>query len=139
MAQDPPTLDAISVVQEVYGAFGRGDIPAILGKLAPDVVWAVEGREGDYPTFGTRHGPEGALAFFQALGVTEDITAFEPETFHPSGDAVLVQGRIGLTLKANGKTLDYPWVHIFTVRDGMVANFRELYDTALVVEAYRSR
>jgi ketosteroid isomerase-like protein len=130
--------DALSVVQEVYGAFGRGDIPAILGKLTPDVVWAVEGREGAYPTFGTRHGPNGALSFFVALGETEDITAFEPQTFHPSGDTVLVQGRIGVKLRNNGKALDYDWTHIFTVRDGKVAAFKELYDTAMVVEAYRT-
>lgn len=130
--------DALSVVQDVYGAFGRGDIPAILGQLSEDVVWAVEGREGDYPTFGTRHGPNGALAFFIALGETEDITAFEPRSFHPSGDTVLVQGRIGLKLRKNGKALDYDWAHIFTVRGGKVASFKELYDTALVVEAYRA-
>jgi len=139
MAQDAQRAqEPLSVVEEVYAAFGRGDIPAILGKLSPDVVWAVEGREGDYPTFGARHGPDGALAFFQALGATEDITAFEPQTFHPSGDTVLVQGRIGLTLKANGRALDYAWAHVFTVRDGKVAAFKEFYDTALVVEAYRS-
>ena len=130
--------DALSVVQDVYGAFGRGDIPAILRQLSDDVVWAVEGREGDYPTFGTRRGPSGALAFFIALGETEDITAFEPKSFHPSGDTVLVQGRIGLTLKKNGRALDYAWAHIFTVRDGKVAGFREFYDTAQVVEAHRS-
>jgi hypothetical protein len=130
--------DALNVVQEVYGAFGRGDIPAILAKLTEDVAWVVEGRAGDYPTFGARHGPAGALEFFQALGATEDITAFEPQTFHPCGDTVLVQGRIGLKLKTNGRTLGYPWVHIFTVRDGKVAGFRELYDTAMVVEAWRS-
>lgn len=129
--------DALSVVQDVYGAFGRGDIPAILGQLSEDVVWSVEGREGDYPTFGTRHGPNGALAFFVALGETEDITAFEPKSFHPSGDTVLVQGRIGVKLKNNGKALDYDWTHIFTVRDGKVAGFKELYDTAMVVEAWR--
>jgi ketosteroid isomerase-like protein len=129
--------DALSVVQDVYGAFGRGDIPAILGMVSDDVAWTVEGRAGDYPTFGSRQGPHGALEFFQALGATEDITAFEPRSFHPSGDTVLVQGRIGLTLKTNGKALDYDWVHIFTVRSGKVAGFRELYDTAMVVEAYR--
>ncbi len=132
MSQDP-----LTVVQELYGAFGRGDIPTLLGMLTEDVVWAVEGRAGDYPTFGTRHGRDGALAFFQALGGIEEINAFEPRSFHPCGDTVLVQGNISLNLKTNGRGLDYDWVHIFIVRDGQVAAFRELYDTAQVVEAYR--
>ena len=48
--------DPLSVVQNVYAAFGRGDIPALLDALAPDVRWEVVGRKGDYPTFGVRHG-----------------------------------------------------------------------------------
>jgi len=132
------TGDAASVVQEVYGAFGRGDIPGLLAMLTEDVVWAVEGREGDYPTFGTRYGPSGALEFFQALGATEDITGFDVNSLHPSGDTVLGQGRISLTLKTNGKSLAYDFVHVFTVRDGKVASFKEYYDTAQVVEAWRN-
>jgi uncharacterized protein len=133
MPQDP-----LSVIQNVYAAFGRGDIPALLDALAPDVRWEVVGREGEYPTFGVRHGLDGALAFFQALGGIEEITAFEPLSLHPSGDDVFVQGRVALTLKTNGRPLAYDWLHVFAVRDGKVAAFREFYDTAQVVEAYRA-
>jgi len=133
MPQDP-----LSVVQNVYAAFGRGDIPALLDALAPDVRWEVVGRKGDYPTFGVRHGPDGVLAFFQAMGGIEEITAFEPLSLHPSGDDVFVQGRVALTLKTNGRPLAYDWLHVFAVRGGKVAAFREFYDTAQVVEAYRA-
>ena len=71
--------DALSVVQDVYGAFGQGDIPAILGMLTEDVAWGVEGRAGDYPTFGPRRGPAGALAFFQAMGRT-GMVAWSPHS-----------------------------------------------------------
>lgn len=134
MPQEP-----LSVVQDVYAAFGRGDIPALLGALAPDVRWEVVGRASDYPTFGVRHGPDGALAFFQALGETEDISEFVPERLHAAGDTVFVEGRIKLRLKTNGRALAYDWAHVFTVRDGKIAGFREFYDTALVVETYRAR
>jgi len=133
MPQDP-----LSIVQDAYAAFGRSDIPALLGALAPDVRWEVMGREGDYPTFGVRHGPDGVLAFFQALGGIEDITEFTPVSLHPAGDVVFVQGCVVLTLKTNGRPLAYDWAHVFTVRDGKIATFREFYDTAAVVEAYRA-
>ena len=129
--------DPLAVVHEVYAAFGRGDIAGLLEMLTEDVVWVVEGRASDYPTFGTRHGRDGALGFFRALGECEDITTFEPQSFHPSGDTVWVQGRIGLKLKTNGKALDYAWAHVFTIRGGKVAAFKDFYDTALVVEAWR--
>jgi ketosteroid isomerase-like protein len=31
--------DNIKVVQEAYAAFGRGDIPALLGCLTEDIAW----------------------------------------------------------------------------------------------------
>jgi uncharacterized protein len=34
--------DATATVQELYAAFGRGDLPAILSKLADDIVWESE-------------------------------------------------------------------------------------------------
>lgn len=132
MAQDP-----LTVIQTLYGAFGAGDIPKLLSMLTEDVSWEVMGQASAYPMFGKRIGPAGALEFFHTLGAVEDITAFEPLSFHPSGDTVLVQGRLALRLKTNGADLAYDWAHIFTVRDGKIASFREFYDTAQVVEAYR--
>ena len=132
------TPDPLNVVQEVYEAFGRGDVTALLRKLTPDVAWEVSGRKGDYPTFGPWPGREGVLAFFQALAEIEDISEFTPISIHPAGETVLVQGRVALTLKTNGRPLAYDWLHVFEVREGKVSAFREFYDTALVVEAYRA-
>jgi ketosteroid isomerase-like protein len=131
-------LDPLNVVQEVYAAFGRGDVTGLLRKLTPDVAWEVSGRRGDYPTFGAWPGREGVLAFFQTMAEVEDIHEFAPVSLHPAGETVLAQGRVALTLKTNGRALAYDWLHVFEVREGKVAAFREFYDTAQVVEAYRA-
>lgn len=125
------------IVQAAYEAFGRGDIPGLLGMLAADVAWEVVGQDGAYPTFGKRHGPEGALAFFHAVGATESFDAFTPRRFHAAGEVVTVEGDCAITLKTNGAQMAYDWVHIWTVAGGQVTGFREFYDTALVVEAFR--
>lgn len=130
--------DPLAVVQDAYAAFGRGDVSGLLRMMAHDVAWEVAGRRGDYPTFGIWSGREGVLAFFQALAEIEDIQEFQPLSLHPAGETVLVQGRAALTLKTNGRALAYDWLHVFEIRDGKVAAFREFYDTALVVEAYRA-
>lgn len=129
---------SLSIVQDAYDAFGRGDIAGLLGMLAPDVAWEVVGQDGAYPTFGKRHGPDGALAFFQAVGATETFDAFTPRRFHPAGEVVTVEGDCTITFKTNGAQVAYDWVHIWTVAGGQVTGFREFYDTALVVEAFRS-
>ena len=38
--------DALALIQNVYAAFGRGDIPALLALTAPDVDWQFHGDHG---------------------------------------------------------------------------------------------
>lgn len=128
---------SVSLVQDLYAAFGRGDVPAILAQLAPDVEWEVVGRRDDYPTFGVRHGQDGVGEFFALLAEHEAYSDFTPLSFHDAGDTVLVLGRAAYELKATGKRVATDWAHVFTLRDGKVAGFREFYDTAQVAEAYR--
>ena len=42
-----------------------------------------------------------------------------------------------MALPKNGRKIASEWVHIFTIRSGKVATFREFLDTATVAEAYR--
>jgi ketosteroid isomerase-like protein len=128
---------AAETVQALYAAFGRGDVPAVLEMLEPEVDWTFVGPPEGYPVFGRRKGREGALAFFQALGETEDIEVFEPQAFHEAGDSVAVEGRAALTLKTNGRKVAYDWVHLWTVRNGKVTRLKGFTDTAALVEAFR--
>ena len=32
-------MDNLTLVKGVYEAFGRGDIPAVLGTMSPDIKW----------------------------------------------------------------------------------------------------
>ena len=56
--------DALSVVQDVYGAFGRGDIPAILGMLDEGVAWT---SPRTLPQGGTYKGPGEVGSFFEKV------------------------------------------------------------------------
>src|SRR5689334_23356080 len=47
--------NAVSVVKEIYSAFGRGDVTAILSRLADDVHWEAEGPTS-ISFAGTRRG-----------------------------------------------------------------------------------
>jgi ketosteroid isomerase-like protein len=127
----------IAFVQEIYAAFGRGDLQAILGALTADVHWEMIGRPTDFPNFGPRRGVEGVGAFFQTVGETEEFDEFAPRTFHAAGDRVFVEGHAAGRLKSTGKPVVTEWLHVFTVRDGKVAGFREFLDTAQYAEAWK--
>jgi uncharacterized protein len=66
----------------------------------------------------------------------EDIPDFAPtpEEFIPSGDTVAVVVRYTGTGKATGKALNLLVVHVWDVRDGKIARFRQFADTAKYLE-----
>ena len=68
------------VVQDVYAAFGRGDIPSILDNIADDVVWhAVYGAGAHVPHSGERRGkPAFRRSFSRWLSTSP---AFRPSSW----------------------------------------------------------
>lgn len=127
----------IAFIQDIYAAFGRGDVPAILESLTSDVTWEMVGRPKDFPNFGPRAGVDEVAGFFATIGETEEFDAFEPRAFHAAGDRVFVEGHAAGRLKATGKPVVTDWLHVFTLRGGRVAGFREFLDTAQYAEAWR--
>ena len=126
---------ALTLVQEVFAAFGRGDVPAILERLTDDVVWDVTGPPRTSYA-GLRRGRDAALDFFRVLGQTVDVQRFEPREFIVQGDTVVVLGQETLRVKSTGAIAENRWVMVFTCRDGHIAQFREFDDTAAVAAAF---
>lgn len=128
----------LEVVQSAYAAFGSGDATNLLTHFADDVRLEVVGEPGAYPTFGVWEGLEGAAGFFQIAGETEAFSRFEPVAFHTDGETVIVELEAAFTVNPTGKAVAEPLLHIFTVRGGKVARFREFQDTAKLVAAIQA-
>lgn len=125
------------VVQDAYAAFGRGDIPALLGYMTDDVQWQpVIGTGKHVPFAGERRGKAAVAEFFKIVGETEDFQQFEPREFVAQGDKVVALGHYRAMTKSTGRTFDSPFVMVFTLRDGKVAAFREFTDSAAVNAAF---
>src|SRR5258708_8265448 len=112
--------DLASTVQEIYSAFGRGDVPAILARLADDVVWETEGPAIISFT-GTRHGIAETKGFFDAIGKDHSNPVLTMTDFVASGDTVAAIGRYEATMKATGKRVSSPVAHYWKFHDGKVA------------------
>jgi ketosteroid isomerase-like protein len=122
----------VEFVKEIYGAFGRGDVPAVLGAFAEDIEWfEAEGM----PYGGLYHGPD-AVAQNVFGPITEDVEGFAvvPEELIGSGATVAAIVRYTGTGKATGKALDVPVVHVWEIRDGKMARFRQFIDTVKYAE-----
>ena len=123
---------SVEFVKGIYGAFARGDVPAVLGAFAEDIEWyEAEGM----PYGGLHHGPE-AIAQKVFGPITEDIDGFALviEEFIGSGATVAAVVRYTGTGKATGKALDVPAVHVWDIRDGKVRRFRQFMDTVKYAE-----
>ena len=123
---------SVEFVEGIYGAFARGDVPAVLGAFAQDIEWyEAEGM----PYGGLHHGPE-AIAQKVFGPITEDIDGFALviEEFIGSGTTVAAVVRYTGTGKATGKALDLPAVHVWDIRDGKLARFRQFIDTVKFTE-----
>ena len=127
----------LELVRQGYAAFGRGDIEGIVKLLDSHVSWVTPGPE-DVPTAGTRRGHAAVRQFFATLLSTFDITSFEPRDFLTQGDKVVVLGNSAEGPRGTGRTVDFRWVHIFTVRNGLVVSFEERADVSALVEELRA-
>jgi uncharacterized protein len=125
-----------ATVQELYAAFGRGDVPAILEKLADDVVWESEGPAILRFT-GIRRGKAEAKGFFDALGTEHANPELTITEYVDSGDRVMTIGRYAATMKATGKKFDTPIAQYWKFRDGKIVRYIGFADTAAAVEALR--
>lgn len=128
--------DSVSIVQGVYEAFGRGDVPAILGLCAPDMTWEVVGPAGAYPLWATFRGTEGGIAFFTTIAANEEFSDFTVKEIHGAGEVVTVLGHAAYKLTKTGRGVDTDFIHLYRVKGGKISSFREFSDTAQVAAAY---
>jgi ketosteroid isomerase-like protein len=130
------TQDNLKTVQDIYAAFGKGDIPGILNVLAGDVEWQ-QPAGGEPPFAGTYHGRDGAGTFFQRLAEAVDVLGFEPQEFVAQGDTVVALGNYRFRAKATGRAYDTDWAMVWRFRDGKVVKFQIHDDSATEAAALR--
>lgn len=130
--------DNTQVIKDIYAAFGRGDIPAILEALADDAQLHHAGAPGTTPwTSRTHTGREQWAQFFSDLAETQEPEVFEPEEYVAQGDRVVALGHFRFRMKATGKSYASPWAMAWTVRDGRAVDCRVYEDTEAQANALR--
>lgn len=132
IAQD----ENVQVIQDVYTAFGQGNIPGVLDLLDEDVDWTFNGRSEDIPFGGRWQGKAKMMDFFQTVGATCDVLEFGPNEVISFGEHVLSLGHERVRVRATGRVFESDWAHLFQVIDGRVVRLREFYDTAAIAEAF---
>ena len=120
----------LETVQQIYAAFGRGDVPAILEHLDESVEWEYGVNSTDVPWLQPGRGREGAGAFFISLGEI-DIHRFAVKNLLEGESVVAALIDIEFTVKATGKkVVEEDEVHLWHFNPaGKVTRFRHRADT----------
>jgi hypothetical protein len=126
---------SIEVTQQLFAAFGRGDVPAILDLLDEEIVIEFYGPSA-IPYAGTWRGRGEARRFFETVLASVDIHQFDPEEFLADADKVVVTGHLRLTARSTGGEIVSDFVHVITVRNGKWLRFRDFMNTAAAAAAF---
>ena len=109
------------LIKNAYDAFSRGDIPGAMAAFSEDIFWHVPGRG---PLSRDYRGHAEVLGFFG------HFMELSHGTFRLQVDDVLAKGDRVVVLctesaQRGGRSWWAPQVHVWTVRDGKAAVFRE--------------
>lgn len=110
--------DHRSSILGIYQAFGTGDLPAIMEKIADEVDWGLDPEAPvvrALPWAGRVTTKEQvASVYFAGVASTLEVTAFEPLAVAQDGDHVAAVLRTGFVVRATGKSIDALECHFFT-------------------------
>ena len=125
-------------IQDMYGAFGRGDVQALLALVDESIVWKpILGAASYVPTAGERRGKAAVADFFKTLSETIAFQEFQPKQFVAQGDTVVALGSYAATAKATGRPFRSEWTMVFTLKNGKVVEFREYADSAAINASFQ--
>jgi ketosteroid isomerase-like protein len=133
-------MSNLATVQAIYEAFGKGDVPAILDKLADDVQWESwpdnSAVKAGVPWMTPHNGKAEVAKFFEVVGQME-LVGVSVGNMMEGGNQVAVE----FTIEANlppygGRSYADEEIHLWTFNDaGKVARLRHYVDTAKQIKA----
>jgi hypothetical protein len=124
-----------ATVKRFYDLFKKRDIQAGLAMFADNAVMYGPAPAGVLPWGGEHRGKEGVAQFFKSLGQSLEPQQFDLYEYITQGDKVVVLGYQKGLAKPTGKPYEIEFVHVWTVQDGKLAEFRVYNDTAALVDA----
>jgi ketosteroid isomerase-like protein len=124
-----------TVVEQFYAAFARGDLPAVLAAVDPEVEWVTP--ESLPWSRGAYRGRDGLADYFASFDEALQDARVEPHEMHPlPGGRVIAFGFERAKARVTGVQFEARFAHLWTIRHGTVLAMRGLIDTAAITAAF---
>jgi len=132
--------DLKAITAGLYEAFQRGDVEAIIARLAPDVKWDHwadnTAQKAGAPWLKARTGPDQVREFFKVLAAFQ-YHDFRVVSIMSGGNKVAAEVVLDVTLSHGPRVRDEQ-IHLFTFNDaGQIVAARQYLDTAKSVAAMK--
>lgn len=120
----------VSVVKDLYQAFGRGDVTSVLTMVDPNATWVNPYGKGRFPgQWGMPcRGHKEIAAFFGAINDAVEVQGFNPYEMIADGDKVVVLIKWNGIVRKTGSRFDVLLVHIWTLQAGKIIDYIGLDD-----------
>jgi uncharacterized protein len=116
-------------IEGMYEAFGRGDIPFVIGALDSDVEWW-EAENFIYADKNPYVGPQAVLeGVFARIGQEWEWFSVTPKEVLDAGESVVGRGYYAGKYRQTGREVRAQFAHVFG-RNGKVVTFQQYTDTA---------
>jgi len=124
-------MSNVQFAKDIYTAFGRGDIPAVLAIFDPEIQWR-EAEGNPYQLDGMAWiGPQAILEkLFVRIGSEWEGFTVNVCTLHDAGEYVVMEGRYTGTYKPSNQSIDAQVCHVLRFRNGKLLSFQQYVDTA---------
>lgn len=126
------TEQAVGVVRRAYELVADGRMAEALDLLAPDVVWEPSEAFPDRETF---EGHRGVLRYIEMFQAGFDDFWMRPDEYIVIDEHIVVPLHIGGRAKRGGIDIDAAFVHVWTIRDGLVTHVRTYLDKGAALAA----
>lgn len=117
-------------VAEIFGAFGQGNVPAILDQLTDDVCF-VSHLDPVVPWAGEFSGKDEVARFFHALGGAVEVMGHPVNSVIAEGDTVIATGSVSFRVRETDSEASSSWVYIFTFANDRVRRYEQFNDANL--------
>lgn len=129
----------ISIVSDIYNAFGKGDIPTVISHLSDEVQWEHwpdnSAQNEGVPWLQAQKGKDGVMEFFKIVGGF-DIKDFQVLSIMASENKVAAEIVFEAHIPATGGHFRDEEVHVWTFdAHGKVIGMRHYSDTAKHIRA----
>lgn len=128
-------MSNVERVERMYESFAKGDMEAVVATWNEDIE--LHEPEG-IVAGGTYRGQDEVVELLTTIAGMYEEMAATPERYVHAGDTVVALGTGSGTSAGTGKSVEFPFAHVYDFEDGKISRWTSYIDTALFNAAHEA-